>query len=95
MVPEPPKVLFELPVKVIPAPAVLLFVLKSKVPLLVRSPPIDSVCVVTVPELAVRKVALTTIDTFPAIVTVRAVVVSNCKIPELPCPTVRLFIVTS
>ena len=54
--PEPPNVALEAPVKVMPAPAVLVLVLKSRVPLLVRLPPTESRWVVTAPEAPVRKV---------------------------------------
>jgi hypothetical protein len=40
------------PVKVMPAAAVLPLVLKSMMPLLVKSPPMESTCVVTVPVAA-------------------------------------------
>ena len=78
------------PVNVMRAPAVLALVLKSIVPLLVKLPPIDNECVVTVPAAFERNVAPAPISAFPFTVKVLAVVCSNSKIPETPPPTVKL-----
>src|SRR5262245_45681796 len=50
--PVPPKVLLVGPAKVMPAPAVLALVLKSRLPLLVRLPPTVRTCPVTAPLTA-------------------------------------------
>ena len=89
--PVPVMVWLALPVKVMPAPPV--FVLKSSMPLLVKLPAIERTCVVTVPALFERNVPPAFIVVFPVTVKVLAVVCSNCRMPLVPPPMVRLFTV--
>ena len=82
--PEPPKVLLVAPVNVMPAAAVLAFVLKSSVPLLVKLPPSERTCVVTVQLPGLVNVPPAATVTFNPTVRVRATAESHCKIPEVP-----------
>ena len=91
----PPNVAGPAPTKRSSAPAVSPFVLKSSAPPFVRSSPTDSRCAVTVPVAADWNVPPATMLTLPFTVSVRAVVASNCSVPEVPCPTVKLLMVPS
>ena len=71
--PVPPKVLLAAPVNVMPAPAVSPAVLKSSVPLFVRSPPTERICVPTVPVEAVWNMPPLSIVTLAPAVSVLAV----------------------
>src|SRR5258705_14004648 len=79
--PVPPKVLFVAPVKVMPAAAALGLVLKFNVPLLVRLPPTDRICVVTV--VPVWKIPPLSIVTWAVIFLVWAVSFLLPKAPTL------------